>query len=221
MIIDMPKLESPFEREKQPNGSYICIPKIREEYRWVFSANAIATDKLDGTNVSIAVSDGHIKAIFNRTSQVFLFTKGSKHFYEGICNAVERGYFLPVEDGQFFGELIGEKIQGNPYQIKGHLWMPLQYLKAKFHYKFWAGFVKELEGKSDEEIFTATSELFKGLWSIYKLHIGIPKTEVTENMKFEGCAAEGMVFHNPLGEMCKLRRDMFLWFKGQRHDFGQ
>jgi hypothetical protein len=26
-----------------------------------------------------------------------------------------------LEDGQYFGELIGESIYGNPYRIKGHL----------------------------------------------------------------------------------------------------
>ena len=48
---DMPKIESPFVRETI-NGNYICVPKIRDEYRWVFE-NSIAVEKLDGTNVSM------------------------------------------------------------------------------------------------------------------------------------------------------------------------
>ena len=47
----MPKIESPFVRETI-NGNYICVPKIRDEYRWVFE-NSIAVEKLDGTNVSM------------------------------------------------------------------------------------------------------------------------------------------------------------------------
>ena len=33
---------------------------------------------------------------------------------------------------------------------------------------------------------------------------------------------EGVVFHNlKTGQMCKLRRDMFDWYKGRRHDGGK
>jgi len=53
-VIDMPKLLSPFYRE-EINKNYVCVPKIRDEFRWVFTEEAIAVEKLDGTNVSVVV----------------------------------------------------------------------------------------------------------------------------------------------------------------------
>jgi hypothetical protein len=60
--INMPKLQSPFVREIV-NGVYVCIPKIDDRYRWVFTEEVEATEKLDGTNVSIVVKDRKIISI--------------------------------------------------------------------------------------------------------------------------------------------------------------
>lgn len=218
MIEDMPKLESPFERDASDHGQhYYCVPTIRDEYRWVFTPDCLATDKLDGTNVSILVQDGQIRRIFNRTNEVHLFTKGSLRFYEGIVRARERKYFIPGLDQQAFGELIGPGIRGNPYQLKECRWVPFDRLKGKFHFKFWPKFMEELQGKSDEEIYEQVSAVFKELWSIYKLHLGFDKTPVNEGVGFSGVAAEGIVFYSKAGRMAKLRRDMFDWFKGGKH----
>ncbi len=238
-VVDMPKLLSPFYREER-NGKFVCIPKIREEFRWVFTEESIAVDKLDGTNVSVVVIDGEIVKIYNRLNEINMWRKGNKRFIEGILEAIERGYFDPakVEDGQYFGELIGPSVNGNPYKLEKHLWLPFDFVKERYRFKFWDNFVEELKGLSNEEIFSKVSELFKGLWSIYKRQRGI-KGEVNENVGFEGMAAEGIVFYRkgheikfvkhpdaPGGklttlEMCKLRRDMFEWFKGKRHAEGR
>lgn len=213
-VLDMPKLEAPFRRE---DGA--CVPVIPEEHRWVFTSEALATDKLDGTNVSIVVEDARIRRVFNRTNEIPFLGKGSGRFIEGINKALERKYLIPsANDGQFFGELIGEQVQGNPYKLDGHLWVPFSYMKKKYYYKFWPEFVKELAGKTDEEIFQEVSTLFKGLWSIYKRQRGFETTEVNESIGFTGLAAEGIVFHSKDGKMAKLRRDMFSWFtrKGGR-----
>jgi hypothetical protein len=218
-VIDMPKLQSPFIREVV-NGVYVCVPKINEQYRWVFTEEAEATEKLDGTNVSIVVKDGKLIGIYNRTSRIDLWTKGSKRFMEGILEAIDRGIIdiRKMEDGQYFGELIGESVNGNPYRIKGHIWLPFDYIRKNLRFKFWDEFVKELEGKSDEEIYKKVSELFESLWSLYKRKLGFEKTPVNRNVGFEGMAAEGIVFYRKgTNEMCKLRRDMFDWFVGKRH----
>ncbi|PIP16255.1 MAG: hypothetical protein COX46_03375, partial [bacterium (Candidatus Ratteibacteria) CG23_combo_of_CG06-09_8_20_14_all_48_7] len=76
-----------------------------------------------------------------------------------------------------------------------------------------------LRDKTDEQIFEEVSSAFKGLWSLLKRRT-MPTNgpiKVDESLGFEGYTAEGMVFYSPNGEMAKLRRDMFAWFKGETH----
>lgn len=219
-IHDMPKLESPFERE-MVDGKYICIPKIKDEYRWVFSDKSMAVDKLDGTNISAVIQDGRIMRVMNRENLIAPWSKDVR-FAVGIGNAQERGYFKPSKlmDGQYFGELIGDKIQGNPYKLEDWVWVPFSHLINNYSFRFWPTFVAELNCGNDEEVFRAISELFKGLWSVYKRSIWAVKDlpPIDEGTKFEGLAAEGIVFyHKDTNAMCKLRRDMFSWFSGARH----
>lgn len=79
----------------------------------------------------------------------------NKRFIEGILESIEREIVdvEKFEDVQYFGELIGESIYGNPYRIKGHLWLLLSYLRRHSRFKFWDNLVLELKGKSDEEIY--------------------------------------------------------------------
>ncbi len=228
---DMPKLLSPFERE-EVGGQYFCIPKITKGFEWIFTEEALATEKLDGTNLSLVIREGKIVGVFNRQNPINLFAKGSKRFAEGILEAIEREYIeiKTLKEGQYFGELIGPLVNGNPYKLEKHLWIPFDYLKEHYRFKFWEEFVKELPGLSEQEIFKKVSELFKGLWSLYKRKQGI-KGEVNEKTLFQGLAAEGIVFYRKncevkivkyenkttTIEMCKLRRDMFDWFMGERH----
>lgn len=217
--IDMPKLQSPFIREVV-NGVYVCTPRIDERYRWAFTQEAEAIEKLDGTNVSILVKDGKIISIYNRKNLIEPWKKGNKRFVEGILESIEKGIIdvEKLEDGQYFGELIGESVNGNPYRIKGHIWLPLSYLREHLRFKFWDELVLDLKGKSDEEIYKKVSQVFEGLWSLYKRKLGFEKTPVNRNVSFEGMAAEGIVFYRKgTDEMCKLRRDMFDWFVGKRH----
>ena len=122
-IIDMPKLESPFVREII-NGQYILTPKITPGYEWVFSdEEVVCMEKLNGTNVSIIITEGTVTAIFNRTARVPFINKGKEWITKGVLESYVRG-MCELPDGQHFGELIGKKIQGNPHKIEGHLWIP-------------------------------------------------------------------------------------------------
>ncbi|MBI5332529.1 MAG: hypothetical protein HZB65_03065 [Candidatus Aenigmarchaeota archaeon] len=211
--VDMPKLQSMCLRDTV-NNAYVCTPRIDDELRWVFTEESEAIEKLDGTNTSITVKNGQIIAINNRLNPVIWWKKGSKRFIEGITEAIEKEYIKieELEDGQYFGELIGPSVNANPYQLDKHLWLPFAFMREHLRYKFWDDFVKELKGLSDEEILAKTSELFKTLWSLYKRRRGI-KGEVDENTVFTGMAAEGIVFYaKNTNEMAKLRRDMFDWF---------
>jgi len=217
-IFDFPKIESPFERQ-EIDGIYQVIPKLKEEYRWIFTKDCLAVTKVDGTNLSVIIENGKITKILNRMNVIDIW-KSNSYFYEGIKWAINSKVFIPelLLDGQYWGELIGKRINGNPYRLEEHRWLPFDWFKEKYYFKFWEEIIKECENKSsDKEKFEVVEETFKKLWCIYKRQLGI-KGEVTENMKFEGLASEGIVFYNRKnGQMCKLRRDMFKWFKGNKH----
>ena len=210
-IQDMPKLQCPFVRVKKPNGDYIVTPEINPEYKWVFEdESVIAIEKLHGTNVSILIEDGLIKSIWNRTERLPFFNKGKKHIIEGLLNSYERGYMDFLEDGQHFGELIGEKVNGNPYKIKGHLWIPFETFGQKhLKYKSWGKYPKDFE---------TISEWFKDLMPLYWLmQHGMEKDKEGKNTGF----VEGVVFTHPDGRMAKIRKDMFEWYSGRKHKKGE
>jgi hypothetical protein len=200
-IQDMPKIECPFVR-KVINGEYIATPEIVEGYEWVFNDDKVmAIEKLHGTNVSILIQDGIITSIWNRTERLPFFNKGKKHIIEGLLNSFERGYMEFLGDGQHFGELIGTKVNGNPYNLSGHLWIPFStFCQKHLKYKSWGKYPKD---------FNTISEWFKELIPLYSCMVN-----GEEGRKG---FVEGIVFTHPDGRMAKLRRDMFDWFKGRRH----
>ena len=198
-IKDMPKIESPFVR-KEINGKYVVTPEISYGYDWVFNdTDVIATEKLNGTNVSIIIENGKITRVFNRTAEIPFFNKGSQHIIFGVMESFCRGY-TNFTDGQYFGELIGPKLQGNPYKLEQHLWIPFDsYVKEHLAYKSWGKYSKD---------FGTISNWFKtDLFSLYfkRRHEG----EVSK--------PEGIVFHHKDGRMAKLRGDMFDWYEGKVH----
>lgn len=197
-IKDMPKIECPFVRKKI-NGAYLVIPEIAEGYEWVFNDDKVlATEKLHGTNVSIIIQDGIITSMFNRTERIPFFNKGKRYITEAVLNSFERRYMEFLPDGQHFGEVIGEKVNGNTYKIKGHLWIPFEtYCKKHLAYKSWGKYPKTFE---------SISEWFKTLMPLYVMKHGDKDGFV-----------EGVVFVHPDGRMAKLRKDMFDWYRGQRH----
>ncbi|MEK6882123.1 MAG: RNA ligase family protein [Nanoarchaeota archaeon] len=203
-IKDMQKLESPFVRT-EIDKEYIVTSYITEGYKWVFEdPEVIATEKLDGTNVSIVVEDGIIKSIWNRENRIQIFT-GDWRINEALVESAKKGC-IPKEDGQHFGEVIGPNVNGNPYKLDKHIWLPLKYIHKHYYYTSWGKYPKTFE---------AISEWFeKYLFSIFlrkrtESPIEIPIEELPK--------AEGVVFVHPDGRIAKLRRDMFSWFKGSRH----
>ncbi len=211
-LADMPKLESPFEREEIPGKGYVCVPKFKREFCWILDPNkVIATEKFDGTNVSIYVEDNQIKKILNRKNNINIW-KDKYWFYTGIKKAVDENKFKLdlVTDGQYFGELLGEKINGNPHEVTEPIWLPFNYIKEHYYFKFYYDWLDENFSKGtflyDEYIYNCFSELMKNLKSLWFRKRG------------KEIAPEGIVFHNKeTGEMCKLRIDMFDWYTGPRH----
>ncbi|MGI0059279.1 MAG: RNA ligase family protein [Nitrosotalea sp.] len=206
-IKDMPKLESPFIRVKDKHDNYFVTPEIAMGYEWVFNDDdVLATEKLDGTNVSIVMEDGQIKSIWNRTERIPFFNKGKNFITKGVLESYIRGY-TNFSDGQYFGELIGEKVQGNPYSITGNLWIPFStYAQKHLSYKSWNKYPKTYDSISrwfEEDLFS----LFMAK------HRGSINGEMFRQFP------EGIVFiKTSTGQMAKLRRDMFPWYKGRIHE---
>ncbi len=134
-ICDMPKLHSPFVREKNKKGEYVVTPTIEEGYEWVFEDSEVkAVEKLHGTNVSIYVQSGVITGIWNRTARIPFFNRGKEYIIDGVREAYKRKYIDVLVEGQYFGECIGPKINGNPYKLDKTLWIPFSRLQSKYYY---------------------------------------------------------------------------------------
>lgn len=197
----MPKLESPFIR-KEIDGNYIVTPEIDPECAWFQDEGVTCQEKLDGTNVSIVIENGKITRVFNRTNEMDLWCDNPVVL--AVRESYKRGY-CNFTDGQYFGEAIGERIQGNPYKIQGNIWLPFNtYFAKHLTYQTWGKYPKDFE--------TISAWFKEGLMPLFFMskHNG-DKTGFVE----------GVVFHHPDGRMCKLRRDMFDWFEGARHRDGK
>ncbi len=203
---DFPKLHTPFKRE-MISEDYLVTPQVDPDYEWVFKDEGVrAVDKLDGTNIGLRIEDGKVTRVFNRKNEKFVFppsttqTKWEGACMEGIAFAIQKGWLSGLKDGDYYGELIGEIINGNPHKIKGHMFVPFHYLARKCHWRSW---IKNQYPKD----FDTISTWFKNLDSLFNQVLGL------DNIK-----TEGLVFHHPDGKrMAKLRRDMFDWYEGERH----
>ena len=197
----MPKLESPFVREMVGNR-YLVTDKITEGYEWVFEDDSVmAIEKLHGTNVSIVVIEGQVAEVYNRTERIPLINKGKAFITHALLNSKTRGYLEFLGDGQHFGEVIGPKVNGNPYKLDEPLWIPFEtYCQKHLRYKSWGRYPKDFETISDWFL----DDLLPLFYSMR--HKGEPGF------------VEGVVFTHPeTGQMAKLRRDMFDWYQGQGH----
>ena len=204
-IKDMPKLESPFIR-KMIDGKYVVTNEITPGYEWVFEGKeneVLCTEKLNGTDVSIIIENGVIVSIWNRTERIPFFNKGKKFIIEAVLNSFERGY-CNLSDGQYFGEVIGTKLQGNPYKLDEYLWIPFNtYCRDKLTYNSYHKYPKTFENISN---WFNLPIIEGGIFSLFMRRRGIEQKP------------EGVVFHNlKTGQMAKLRLDMFPEWKGKQH----
>jgi hypothetical protein len=206
-IKDMPKLEGPFVRKLNDKNEYVITDEITEGADWVFNGDeteVLATEKLDGTDVSIVIENGIIVSIWNRTERLPFFNKGKAHIIEGVYEAYLRGY-CELPDGQHFGELIGPKVNGNPYKLEKHLWLPFNtYCRDKLSYNSYHKYPKTYNNICKWFLDKIEDG---GIFSLF-----MRKRDVKQK-------PEGVVFHNlKIGEMKKLRIDMLPNYKGKRHN---
>jgi len=219
---DFPKIECPFIRENfevdkeqwKKHGSklqlrepkaYLVTDRINPGYEWVFEdSDTIAIEKLDGSNVKISTENGRLLAVQNRLNVIdpLQIIKGKTFIIEGIFMAIGKGYVKP--DGEQVGELIGPKLQGNPYKLLVHEWYPFEKALSRLSYRSF---------KEHEPTFDNLSIWFE---KYLVSRFFTKRTKMGEDS--EKVMAEGVVFYNMKRKaegkvyMAKLRRDMFPWF---------
>ena len=225
MLSDFPKLHCPFIRQTfdvdreawKKHGSrlmlrepkaYLVVDKINPGYEWVFDdPDTFAVEKLDGTNVKLRTEGGRLMELQNRLNIIdpLQICKGNTAIPEAIFRASAKGYIQL--DGTQAGEVIGPKLQGNPYHLDYHEWYPFD--KA----------VKDLRYRSFHE-----HERNFANWSSWFQHALRSRYYQKRREKLNGIDlpeqvwAEGVIFYNlkrkAEGEcwMAKLRRNMFDWY---------
>ena len=216
-LSNFPKLHCPFirksfrvnEKDWEKHGRklqmrspdvYLVINEINPEYKWVFEdPDTIAIEKLNGTNLKILTEKGRLIVVQNRKNIIdpLQIIKGQSHFLEGIFQSIGKSYV--EKDGTQCGELIGPKLQGNPYELITHLWYPFK--KAIKHLRY-NSFDKH------ERSFENWNIWFENyLFSRFATKCGNAKI-----------MAEGIVFYNLRRKeekkvwRAKLRRSMFEWY---------
>jgi len=218
-LSDFPKIECPFIRKSyavnhddfKKHGRrlqlrtpevYLATPEVNPGFEWVFDdPDTIAVEKLDGTNVKLQTEDGRLVALQNRKNVIdpLLILAGKVFIVEGIFTAIQKGY---VEDNLIqAGEIIGPKLQGNPYKLDNHIWYPFQKAIKHLRYKSF---------HNHERTFDNFSSWFESnLKSLFhSKRVGYDEADF----------AEGVVFYNLKRKeaaqtyMAKLRRDMFRWY---------
>lgn len=174
-------------------------------YEWVFQhPDTFAVKKLNGSNVKILTREGRLVAVQNRLNVIDLLQvlKGKTFIIEGIFQAIGKGYV--EENGEQAGELLGPKVQGNPYKLDTHLWYPFREAMTALRYRSF---------HEHERTFANWSAWFKDFLFSRFFTKRASKLGLDEQV-----FAEGVVFYNPARReesrscMAKLRRDMFDWF---------
>jgi hypothetical protein len=217
ILTDFPKIECPFIRKNfdideddwRKYGKklqlrsplvYLAVNEIKPGYEWVFEdRDVIASEKLNGTNVKLKTDNGKLVSLMNRKNPIdpLQIIKGKIFIVEGVFRSIQKGYIKP--DGIQAGEVIGPKIQGNPYKLDNHIWYPFE--KAVKHLAYRSFY-------EHERTFDNWSSWFKD-WLVSRFASKRGNKDIM---------AEGIVFYSltrrAKGEiyMAKIRRDMFHWF---------
>jgi hypothetical protein len=145
-----------------------------------------------------------LRAVFNRKNPIdpLQIFSGKTFIMEAIFKSIDKGYVN--KDGEQAGEVIGPKVQGNPYKLLVHEWYPFERTISALRYKSF---------EEHDRTFDNWSSWFKDfLFSRYFTKKA--SKEGTEEKVF----AEGVIFYNLKRKaegktwMAKLRRDMFDWY---------
>ena len=221
-LSDFPKVRCPFVRQTfkvgrdgwREHGSrlglrapevYLVVNQINPGFEWVFDdPETLAVEKLDGTNVKIKTVGGRLVAVQNRLNVIdpLQVIKGKTFIIEGIFRSIGKGYVK--EDGEQAGEVIGPKLQGNPYRLEHHEWYPFDKAVTDLAYRSFHEHARTFENWST--------------WFRNGLHSRYFTKRATKAGSAEKVFAEGVIFYNLKRReqnqswMAKLRRNMFDWY---------
>jgi hypothetical protein len=224
MLTDFPKLHCPFIRQTFPVDAaafkekgrafglrapevYLVVDRVNPGYEWVFQdPDTFAVEKLNGTNVKILMGKGRLVELQNRKNVLDpqQILDGRTFILEGVLNSAGKGLVQP--EGEQAGELLGPKVNGNPYRLDRHEWYPFDKALESLRYKSF---------NEHERTFDNWSSWFKD----FLLSRYYQKRQRREpGAEGEKVFAEGVVFYNLKHKAdgnewrAKLRRDMFAWF---------
>lgn len=153
---------------------------------------ALATEKLDGTNVRVTVRNHTVVRVEKRRNpnkaqkkqgikdpwyvDAVPSDKGDAYIFE----AVRSTDFTDVPDGEWSAEALGEKIQGNPLNLEGHTL-----------------FIFSLNSWKESVAYDHVPSDFEGL----KQWLPQQKSRFGND-----CGIEGIVWHDlETGKMCKIK----------------
>ena len=122
----MHKIPTMFVRDESSAGHPV-IDQIKPECQWVLDGEGLATEEVDGTNVKIE----HGLLFKRQTPKERDYDEASyapcsrdnpadRWAFDGFDRIDGSSIVAPV-----IGELIGPKVQGNPYGHKGHTVIPI------------------------------------------------------------------------------------------------
>jgi hypothetical protein len=221
ILTDFPKIYCPFLRKTfkishddwKKYGSeyklrtpevYLVLNKITPGYEWIFEdKDTVASEKLDGTNIKLNTEKGRLVALQNRKNVIdpLQIIKGKNFIIEGVFRGIGKDYVKM--DGEQAGEVIGPKLQANPYKLDFHVWYPFERAREYLTYKSF---------HEHERTFENWSSWFKD-YLRSRFYMKEHKCTFEESV-----FAEGVVFYNKRRQQeektyqAKLRRDMFAWF---------
>jgi hypothetical protein len=196
-----PKTKAPFVRDDDG----IVQDKIKEGFEWVFEKESvIAVEKLDGQNVAVTFNDqGEITGIYSREGDEKSVKKGDVEFFEGVSRAMELNWDEYLDEKVEYGELVGPRVKGNPYDLDKHFWVPFKRANEKLKFKSWGKYEKDYESISN----WLNPDIFGLPPLFYSNRHGVD----FETAKEEGYT-EGIIFYDKeTGKRAKIRTDMFPW----------
>lgn len=186
-FLEFSKMFPPFIRDLDTD---LCQPTIATGWEWCFDpSKCYVLEKLNGTNVKLEVVEGVLTVwVRNQNSKAYieatLNNPDYKYILQGVANLIAKRK-KRLSDGTRFGELVGEKLQGNPYKMEGHIWLEFTPFKDG---------VEVYRDHPQTDFFEDWKTWILQLKSLYN-----PEVE-----------SEGVIFLNKeTGEMAKLRKDMF------------
>lgn len=216
-LTNFPKIQCPFRRkifkvneedwkkygkklQLRTPEVYLVVNEINPGYEWVFeNTDTICVEKLNGSNIKLLTNDGRLEVVQNRKNIIdpLQVIKGKTFLLEGVFQAIGKGYVKL--DGEQCGELIGPKLQGNPYRLNVHLWYPFEKCINHLSYRSFHGHDRAFDN-----------------WSVWFKDYLVSRFASKRGEK--DIMAEGVVFYNLRRKaenkpyMAKLRRDMYDWF---------